>query len=306
MNPRQKTVRLVTGDTGFVGRHALNAWQQACGLAQAAGRAVDLRDKEGLCAVLSQVQPDEVVHLAGISHVPFAIKNPHLTYEVNFLGTLNLFEALAETGFRGRLLFVGSGDAYGLVAADKLPIQECLPLRPLNPYAVSKAAAESLCHQWARTGPFEVLVARPFNHLGPGQSAQFAVSDFARQITEMEARTREPVLAVGNIDVTRDFSDVRDVLSAYDALLKHAPAGETYNVCSGVERSLRSLIEQLLELSSVRARIVPDPARWRAADQARVRASHDKLTHATGWRPMWDMEETLSNLLNYWRNEIEK
>lgn len=299
-------LRLVTGDSGFVGQHALKAWPQARGLAQAAGGPVDLRDKAALCRVLEQVQPQEVLHLAGISFVPDAVKDPHRTYAVNFLGTLNLVEALADTGFKGRVLFVSSGDAYGLVPPQELPIRETLPLRPRNPYAVSKAAAEALCCQWSQTGPFEVLVARPFNHIGAGQSAQFAISDFARQIAEIAAGRRAPVLHVGNIDVTRDFCDVRDVLAAYDVLLARGDNGATYNVCSGVERSVRSLVERLLQLANVRADIVSDPARWRPAEQTRVCASHDKLTQATGWHPVHGMDDTLLNLFRYWEIEIGK
>jgi GDP-4-dehydro-6-deoxy-D-mannose reductase len=297
---------LVTGDTGFVGRHALKMWPQAHGLAAAAAEHVDLRDKVALCKLLTRVQPQEVVHLAGISFVPYAVQNPRLTYEVNFLGTLNLLEALAETGFRGRFLFVSSGDAYGLVPAEDLPVRETQPLKPRNPYAVSKAAAESLCYQWSQTGPFQVVVARPFNHIGAGQSAQFAISDFARQIAEIAIGRRDPVLQVGNIDVTRDFSDVRDVLAAYEMLLAKGANGSVYNVCSGVERSVRSLVERLLELANVRADVVSDMTRWRPAEQARVFASHDKLTECTGWKPVQNIDDTLLNLYRYWGTEIDK
>lgn len=306
MNGQKGATRLITGDTGFVGRHALRAWPGAVGLAQLALGSVDLRNKPALLAVLKQVQPQEVVHLAGISFVPDAVRNPRLTYEVNFLGTLNLLEALAETGFNGRFLLVSSGDAYGLVTAAELPIRETLPLRPRNPYAVSKAAAEALCYQWSQTGPFEVMVARPFNHIGPGQSAQFAIADFARQVVEVAAGVREPVLRTGNIDVTRDFSDVQDVLSAYDALLKSGENGEVYNVCSGVERSVRSLIERLLSLAQADAVIAVDPQRYRPAEQTRVSASHDKLTKCTSWQPTCDLDTTLLNLLHYWENQIDK
>jgi GDP-4-dehydro-6-deoxy-D-mannose reductase len=275
------------------------------GLSSLAGGA-DICSKAGLLDCLGGYRPDAVLHLAARSFVPDSFKAPEATFEVNFLGTLRLLEALAETGFKGRFLFVSTGDAYGLVPAGQLPIRETLPLRPRNPYAVSKAAAEALCFQWSQTGPFEVLVARPFNHIGAGQAPTFALSDFARQIAEIGAGKRPPVLQVGNIDVSRDFTDVGDVLRAYALLLAHGRNAEVYNVCSGVERSVRSLLERLLELSGVQAGIVNDAARFRPADQPRVCGSHEKLSQHTGWQPEVPMDETLSSLYRYWEHEIGK
>ena len=296
---------LVTGDLGFVGRHALEQWPDSIGLAQNCPE-IDIRDKSALCRCISQVKPQFVVHLAGVSFVPDAFRDPRGTLEINFMATLNLLEALAESDFLGRFLFVSSGDAYGLVPENLLPIQETLSLRPRNPYAASKAAAEALCYQWSQTGPFEVMVARPFNHIGPRQAPNFAVSDFAKQIAEIKSGNKPPALSVGNIDVTRDFTDVRDVLSAYRAILKHGQNGETYNVCSGTERSLRELIEQLLEIADVTASIEHDPIRNRPSDQPRVRGSFEKLRAHTGWHPTIPLSETLTNLYFYWENEIGK
>ena len=299
-----KPVRLlVTGDRGFVGQHALAKWPQARGLSAWAADA-DICNKDGLLACFSHWLPDTVLHLAALSFVPDSFKAPEKTFEVNFLGTLRLLEALAQSGFKGRFLFVSSGDAYGRVSEESLPIEETLPLRPRNPYAVSKAAAEALCYQWSQTGPFEVLMARPFNHLGVGQASTFAISDFARQIAEIGAGKRAPLLEVGNIEVTRDFSDVADVLSAYELLLAHGLNGEAYNVCSGTERTVRSLVERLLTLSGVSADIAIDAARMRPADQPRVYASHAKLTAHTGWEPVVPIDETLLNLYRYWEKQI--
>lgn len=294
---------LITGDAGFVGRHALARWPQAEGLSAAAGD-IDIRDKAALLEYFASGLPDAVLHLAAQSFVPDSFKAPEKTFEVNFLGTLRLLEALAESGFTGRFLFVSTGDAYGMVPAESLPIRESQPLRPRNPYAVSKAATEALCFQWSQTGPFEVMTARPFNHIGAGQAPTFAISDFARQIAEIAAGRRLPVLNVGNIDVTRDFTDVSDVLHAYELLLARGSNGEIYNVCSGVERSVRSLVERLLELSGVTAEIANDPARFRPADQPRVCGSHEKLSQHTGWQPAVPMDQTLLNLYRYWESEI--
>lgn len=295
---------LVTGDRGFVGQHALKCLPAATGLSSLTNHPIDICDKPRLIDILDKFKPDTVLHLAAKSFVPDSFLSPEKTFEVNFLGTLRLLEALAETSFTGRFLYAGTGDAYGLVTAEQLPLREEQALRPRNPYAVSKAAAEALCYQWSQTGPFEVIMARPFNHLGAGQAPSFALSDFARQVAEIAAGQRLPVLQVGNIDVTRDFTDVRDVLRAYELLLTHGHSGEIYNVCSGIERSVRSMLEHLLHISGVKADIITDPARYRPADQARVCGSHAKLTQHTGWQPEVPMDETLLNLYHYWEKKI--
>ena len=296
---------LVTGDQGFVGSHALARWSGARGLSTFASGA-DICKKAGLIECLLDYRPKVVLHLAAISFVPDSFRSPETTFDVNFMGTLRLLEALAETGFNGRFLFIGTGDTYGLVPVDAQPIREAQPLRPRNPYAVSKVAAEALCYQWSQTGPFEVVMARPFNHIGAGQAPTFAISDFARQIAEISAGQRPPVLKVGNIDVTRDFTDVKDVLKAYELLLSKGRNGEVYNVCSGVERSVRSLVERLLELAGVEAEIQNDPTRFRPSDQPRVCGDHAKLSRDTGWQPEVPMDETLLNLYRYWEHEIGK
>ncbi len=296
---------LVTGDGGFVGQHVLANWPEAMGLSVLCP-GVDVRDKSALVTVLRRWQPQAVLHLAGLSFVPDSFKAPETTFEVNFLGTLRLLEALAETGFVGRFIFVGSGDAYGLVPEDGLPVWEERALRPRNPYAVSKAAAEALCFQWSQTGPFEVMMARPFNHIGPGQAASFVIADFARQIAEVVAGRRAPEMHVGNIDVARDFTDVADVVRAYALMLAHGKNGEAYNICSGVERTVRSLLERLLDLTRVQVKVVTDVARFRPAEQQHIHGSFDKLRLHTGWRPLVSMDDTLVKIFHYWEQEIGK
>ena len=294
---------LVTGQAGFVGQHALSQWPYACGLEGASG-SIDILDKVALSQYFLNNMPSKVLHLAALSFVPDSFKAPEKTFEVNLFGTLRLLEALAASGFKGRFLFVSSGDTYGVAPMESMPIKENLNLRPRNPYAVSKVAAEALCYQWSQTGPFEVVMARPFNHIGAGQAPTFAISDFARQIAEISAGQRSPVLKVGNIDVTRDFTDVKDVLKAYELLLSNGRNGEVYNVCSGVERSVRSLVERLLQLAGVKAEIQNDPTRFRPSDQPRVCGDHAKLSRDTGWLPEVSMDETLLNLYRYWEHEI--
>lgn len=296
---------LITGDTGFVGSYAIKRWPLARGLSSFGGNQ-DICDQAGLLDCLLRFRPDYVLHLAALSFVPDSFRKPDRTYEVNFLGTLRLLEALSKSGFTGRMLFVGTGDAYGRVEEDALPICELLPLRPRNPYAVSKVAAEALCYQWSQTSSFEIVLARPFNHIGAGQSPIFAISDFARQIAQIAAGERAPVVSVGNIEATRDFTDVNDVIQGYELLLDCGKNGEAYNVCSGTELSLRSMIALLLQLSGVEASIEIDPQRFRPADQPRVFGSHEKITRHTGWIPNTPIEESLLNIYRYWEHLVGK
>lgn len=292
---------LLTGASGFVGAYIRRALP--CIPLEDAGQWVDLRDAGHLQRVVAEIKPDAVIHLAAQSFVPESFKDPRETFDINFTGTLHLLQALKLAGFRGRMLFVGSGDMYGLVAPEALPIVEGHPLRPRSPYAVSKVAAEALCYQWSQTEPFEIVMARSFNHIGPGQSERFVIADFARQVAQIQQGQREAVLQVGDIDVTRDFTDVRDVVRAYALLLERGHNGEVYNVCSGVERSIRDLLTLLLERAGVAARIEQDPARLRAAEQRRVYGSFEKLRRDTGWSPAIPLEQTLTEILQDWAKE---
>ena len=202
------------------------------------------------------------------------------------------------------MLFVGSGDTYGLVPETRLPITEDLPLRPRSPYAVSKVAAEALCYQWSQMEKFALVMTRSFNHIGPGQSERFVVSDFAKQVIEIKQGRRKPILSVGDIDVTRDFTDVRDAAAAYALLLERGGNGEIYNVCSGVERSVRSLLVRLLELANVEARIEQDPNRLRIGEQRRFRGSYEKLHRDTGWEPAISIDQSLLDILQNWEERL--
>ena len=299
--------RLVTGDEGFVGRHCLEAWPNALGLTELAGTStIDICDKASLFQVLSRANVSEVIHLAGVSYVPDSVADPRLTYEVNFLGTLNLLQCLQELGFKGRFLFVSSGDAYGLVPNDHLPVHEEQPLMPRNPYAVSKAAGEALCYQWSQTCGFEVLVARPFNHIGPGQSERFAISNFAKQIVTMRYKDDERKISVGNIEVTRDFLNVQDVICAYNLLFRKGVNANVYNICSSEEYLLSDLVRRLIQISGLEIAIELDPSRWRPAEQPRMIGSNAKLVNATGWAPTVDMDKTLKQIYQYWEHCLEK
>ena len=294
---------LITGDTGFVGQHVLESWPHAIGLSSVI-KNIDIRDKQALSEAISKVKPTAVLHLAALSFVPDSFKSPEKTFDVNLVGTLRLLEALKDNNFSGRLLYVGTGDAYGLVPEIELPVREDRALRPRSPYAVSKLAAEALCYQWSQTEPFEVLMARPFNHIGIGQSPNFAISGFAKQIAQINSGISPPSIRVGNLEITRDFTDVKDILRAYELILTQGHNGTIYNVCSGQEYSLRSMLERLLMLSGVQATIELDPALIRPVEQTRMRGSYKLLQSHTGWAPASDIDETLLKIYNNWKNLI--
>jgi len=301
------TTLLVLGASGFVGRNLF-----AHGPYGVEGRPVqlvepgaglDLVDADAVAALVAAVRPDWVLHLAAVSHVPQSFREPRRTLEVNVIGTLNVLMALRDAAFSGRMIYVSSGDVYGRVDDDDLPVTEAHLPRPRSPYAVSKLAAEALCAQWAITEGLDVLIARPFNHIGPGQGDQFVVSGFARQVNAIAHGGAEPVVEVGDIDVTRDFLDVRDVIAAYFRLFARGRAGETYNVCSGVERSVRQVLERLLELAGVHATTRAASGRMRPAEQRRMRGSSARLHRDTGWSPSVDLDDSLRAILAYWENE---
>ncbi|MBC7604855.1 MAG: GDP-mannose 4,6-dehydratase [Ramlibacter sp.] len=288
---------LVTGLSGFVGSWCAQQFN-AIDLADECG-LVDLRDEARVRHAVAAIAPEAVLHLAGQSSVALSLISPSETYDINCGGTHHLLRALGAAGFRGRMLYVGSADVYGAVAAEQLPITEDCPVRPLNPYAASKVAAEALCAQWSQRD-FEIVVARPFNHIGPRQSTQFAVADFARQIVACRAGRSPARLVVGNIDITRDFTDVRDIVRAYAALLQSGRNGEAYNVCSGVERSMSDIIDALCSLCGVKMDIEIDAERLRPTEQLRMRGTFAKLAADTGWAPQIAFEQTLRDIVDYW------
>jgi GDP-4-dehydro-6-deoxy-D-mannose reductase len=300
---------LVTGHTGFVGRTVREvlrtprvrpSWRFA-----ALPNNFDIRSPE-LAREVVKLQPDAVLHLAGLTSVAESFRSPEEFFDVNFNGTWNLLKALRSAAFDGRLLFVSSGDCYGDVAAAELPVAETRPLRPLSPYAVSKAAAESLCYQWARTNELDVVMTRSFNHLGPGQDARFAIPSFAKQVVAIRRGLNQPRIVTGNLDVTRDLTDVRDVVLAYLALLDKGAAAEVYNVGSGRETRLRDVLDQLIRLAGIEAEIVTDSARTRAGEQLRAMADVRKIEADTGWSASIPLSETLMDVLNDWEQRTER
>lgn len=299
---------LVTGCDGFVGRTVLRMMRDDAELA--GWEAVplpagfDLLDERASRMLVRDSRPEAVLHLAAQSSVTAAFEDPAGTIRVNVLGTLNLLEALRAVAFAGPVVYVSSGEIYGAVSEADLPVKEDQLPEPRNPYAVSKLAADALCRQWARTERMHIVIARPFNHIGPGQSERFVVPALARQIAAVRRRDAPPVIDVGDIDITRDFTDVRDVARAYLLLLRHGNAGECYNVASGTETRIAHILDTLVELAGVKVSIRRDPARLRAAEQRRSVGDPGKLRRATGWEPRIALRDSLAVVLESVDREI--
>jgi GDP-4-dehydro-6-deoxy-D-mannose reductase len=297
----------VTGADGFVGRHLRAAVD-----AGAFGRCewcappdeFDVRDMAATADAVAIARPDAVIHLAARSFVPESFANPRETFEVNLLGTLNLLQALKRARFNGRMIYVSSGDVYGHVPEAELPIDERRAPEPRNPYAVSKLAAEQLTLQWHRSEGLDAIVARPFNHVGPGQDVRFVLPSLARQVVAIARDAQSPVIEVGDIDTTRDFTDVRDVVGAYAAMLQSGRAGHTYVVGSGQEHRVRDLLVQMCELAGITAEIRQDSSRLRIAEQRRVVANAALLRRETGWLPRISLKTTLTDILEDARSKL--
>lgn len=295
---------LVTGHTGFVGRAVRDMlerdpqrlrWRLAT-----LPDGFDIRSP-ALADRVSDIRPHAVLHLAGLTSVGGSFADPRLYFDVNFNGTWNLLESLRAASFDGRVLFVSSGDCYGRVAEQDLPVRETQPLRPRSPYAVSKIAAESLCYQWAQTERLDAVLTRSFNHVGPGQDVRFAVASFAQQVARIVNGVRPPRILTGNLDVTRDLTDVRDVVTAYLTLLEKGRTGEIYNVGSGRETRMSDVLDALVALAGVTADVVTDPARVRSDEQRRAVADVRKIAADTGWSASTPLATTLADMLDDWK-----
>jgi GDP-4-dehydro-6-deoxy-D-mannose reductase len=212
--------------------------------------------------------------------------------------------SLKKNNFLGKFLFVSSSEVYGLLSDSDLPVSEDHPLRPQSPYAVAKIASEALCYQWSQIESFEIITARPFNHIGPGQSGRFAIANFGRQIAEIKLGLKNPIIHVGNVHSTRDFLDVRDIASAYGFLLEQGKNGEVYNICSGIERSIFSLIRRMSELIDVQVDLCFDAARVRVAENSRSSGDNNKLLRDTKWLPNYALDQTLLEILDFWVKKI--
>jgi GDP-4-dehydro-6-deoxy-D-mannose reductase len=311
---------LITGMSGFAGRHltdhllAETHWTLIGVSRHTTGDRdsprqlwwqLDLCDPDAVGRMLRYERPDLIVHLAAQSSVAASWTSAWKTFENNVRAQLGLFEAVIANKLSPRLLIVSSNEVYGRAESDcELPFTENRPLRPTNPYAVSKAAQDLMALQYHLSHHYDVVIARPFNHIGPGQRGAFVAGDFARQIVEIEAGLREPVMHLGNMAAVRDFTDVRDVARAYLALIRHADGGQAYNVCSGQPRSIQSLLDTMLSLTSSRIEQLSDPSKFRVADTPVSFGDPSKIASATGWTPHIPFKQTLADILDDWRRRL--
>jgi GDP-4-dehydro-6-deoxy-D-mannose reductase len=319
---------LITGISGFAGGHlaarVLQAGHEVCGTVQHpasvgrvlarlgtdrltadAIRVMAITDAGAVDAVLRHFAPDIVFHLAGTATVGGSDADPATVFAINALGTLHLLAAVRAHCPRARVVTVGSGSAYGPLDAEAKPMTEEDPFRPVSPYGASKAAADLVAHQWARAYGLDVVRVRPFNHIGPGQGLGFVCPDVARQLIAVERGARPPVVDVGNVDVVRDFTDVRDVVAGYVLAAERGEAGEAYNICSGVGRSVRELVQRMIRLCGVDVEMRIAPHQLRSADVPVAVGSPQKFQRATGWRPDVTLEQSLTDILADWRRRSD-
>jgi len=263
-------------------------------------------DLAALKGLFVEARPDFVFHLAAQALVPAAWSDPWSTLENNIRGQLNVLLAALHQSTLPSVLVIGSSEEYGVVPADQLPIRETYPLRPNNPYAVSKVAQDMLGYQYFASHRLPVVRVRPFNHIGPRQSPAFVASAFAKQIAEVEAGLREPKVLVGNLDARRDLSDVRDMVRGYYLALSQGEPGEAYNL--GAERSypMRELLEGLIALSKVKPTVEFDSQRLRPSDMPDVVADCSKMRSRTGWHAEIPLERSLQDILDYWRSRVRE
>jgi GDP-4-dehydro-6-deoxy-D-mannose reductase len=292
---------LVTGADGFVGRHLSAALRRANhdivepGAPQAPD-GLELTDFTSVRSTVERARPDAIVHLAAVSSVAESHQEPGRTFAVNAVGTTHLLAAIRQTCPRARLLLISSGEVYGRAAA-RSPTSEDAPLEPLSPYAASKVAGEVSALQFHHSYGTDVVIARPFGHLGAGQALRFVIPSFAEQIAAFRRNgTADPVLRTGDLSPIRDFLHVEDVVASYALLLEHGVPGVAYNVGSGVGRSVRSLLDEMLELAAVKARVEIDPARVRPVEIPVLVGDSSRLA-ALGWKPRRDVRSALREVL---------
>jgi GDP-4-dehydro-6-deoxy-D-mannose reductase len=301
---------LVTGAAGFAGSHLLEhlngsdtvvAWSRAEPAAEFAHAAqwqqVDILDRDQVYDALRALRPRAIFHLAGLPHVAESWSDTTASLAVNVLGTHRIIDALERLDYPCRILVTGSAQVY---APSSTPIGEEDAIAPTSPYALSKLAQEQLALR-AAARRVEVIVTRSFNHTGPRQKPAFLAPSVARQIALIERGALAPVIKVGNLDPTRDIVDVRDTVRAYALLMKSGSPGTIYNVASGVGTPVRTIVEALVARARVPIRLEQDPARLRPNDVAILVGDPRRLNAATGWKPQIPIEQTLEDLLNYWR-----
>jgi GDP-4-dehydro-6-deoxy-D-mannose reductase len=310
----------ITGATGFAGSHLVEELladgHTVCTLVHAATSHQQLGQHENLTAVegdlldvvslataVAEAQPDMVYHLAGQAYPARSWQQPGLTLAVNSVGTANLLHAVVQYG-RPRVLIVSSAEIYGHIRPEMLPITEQTPPAPNHPYGVSKWMAGLLVPLYWERYQLPVVEARPFNHIGPHQALGFVVPDFASQLAAIKAGQRDNRLRVGNLEAMRDFTDVRDVVRAYQLLAAEGQPGETYLICSGQPVKIEAVLQKLIEIAGIDVVVERDPERMRPSDTACLYGSYAKIQAQTGWAPQISLEQSLADILQDWAERL--
>jgi GDP-4-dehydro-6-deoxy-D-mannose reductase len=313
---------LVTGVMGFAGSHLADAllaqgnpriiglarrgtWPDSCRhlAGQVELHQCDLCDRDHVEQILRTAQPEHIYHLAGYPHVGRSFREPDAAWLGNLTATRSLYEAVIRWGGRPRILFVGSGLVYGDSEEGEDGCTENAQLLPDTPYAASKAAADLVSYQYTRYPGLEIVRARPFNHIGPRQDPQFALSNFARQLVAIERGRQAPILETGNVQTRRDLTDVRDVVNAYILVMQRGRSGDVYNVGSGRSYAMRDVLQRLVALSGIAVEPRQTDHLLRAADAPDIRANAAKLRRDIGWEPRFSLDQSLTDLLAYWREQ---
>jgi GDP-4-dehydro-6-deoxy-D-mannose reductase len=287
---------VITGAAGFVGRHLSAHLATEGDQVVAVDRDHDITEVDALADTFARAQPEAVYHLAALSHVGTSWEDPAAVLRVNVLGTNSVLAAARKATPQATVLVVSSAEVYGVVVPEELPLTERAELRPASPYAASKAAAEIVALQAARGFGQRVVVARPFNHIGPGQSTSFFVPAIAQRLVEAR-RSGSPRVTIGNLEARRDFTDVRDVVRAYRLLARCGTSGIVYNVCSGSDVSVADIADALRALVYPEAVFVVDPSLARPLDIPVLRGDSTRLCEGTGWRPEIDLATTLRDVV---------
>lgn len=316
---------LITGITGFAGSHLADyilenhpdvelygvyRWRSRTEniehvLHRFTNVECDLRDANNVRSVLDYIRPDKIFHLAAQSFVPSSWRAPSESLDTNIIGQVNIFEAIKELKIDPWIQIACSSEEYGMVYSNEVPILESNPLRPLSPYAVSKVGQDFLGYQYFMSYGMKIIRTRGFNHTGPRRGDVFVCSDFAKQIVSIEKKRREPVIYVGNLDARRDFTDVRDMVRGYwMALSGNCEPGEVYNICRGECWTIQQVLDMLVSYSNVDIRIEKDPKRLRPSDVPILLGDNTRFSKATGWKPEISFEQTLKDILDYWRQRV--
>ena len=317
---------LITGFSGFVSRHFMEYLEQNDIRAVVKGidvhhpdfrqedfshikydfAKIDLLDKGKVENIIFEFQPDYVLHLASFSSVAFSWKEPNISFQNNTNIFLNLLETIRKLNLNTRILSVGSSEEYGNVELKDLPLTEDHPLKPVSPYAVARVSQELLSQIYAHGYGLDIVMTRSFNHMGSFQKEVFVLPSFVKQIVEMKHNgTKTNKLMTGDVTIIRDFMDVRDVASAYYRLLTIGKKGEVYNVCSGTGWTLKEIIDKISAILEIDVQIVPNDSLFRPDDNRAIIGSNEKLRSMIQWAPKYTLEDTLNEMIAYWKEQIQ-